>query len=110
MKTKQTYAIALLAAVALVAVPAAWAQDKTEKKNYSFDVGEEAALEFSNISGDVKITGWDRPVISIEVTKRGKGRDVQQKMDLVRVQIEQRGDKVECGVKYPDKNEMRRQD
>ena len=108
MKTKQRYAIVLLAAVALVAVPAAWAQEKTEKQNYSFDVGEEATFEFSNVSGDVKIIGWDRPVISIDAVKRGKGRGVEKRMGLVRIEVEQRGDKVECEVKYPDKQDRRR--
>ena len=108
MRTKQRYVIALFAAAVLFAVTAAQAQEKTEKLNFSYTVGEKATLEFSNISGDVKIIGWDRPAISIDAVKRGKGRNVEKKMELVKIEIEQRGDKVECEVKYPDRRDLRR--
>lgn len=110
MRNKKIFVIGFMAALLLTAATTVQAQEKTEKINHVATVGAGATLEFTNISGDVKISGWDRSEISIEAVKSGRGRDIARKMQLVKVEFEQRGDKVECKVHYPDKRERRRHD
>lgn len=92
----------LIAGVALVA-----AQDYTTKDVKEFTVSADSSFKLENINGDISVSGWDKNVISVEYTKISSGSDAKLKADLVKVLINQRGDRVDVEVDYPDSKERK---
>ena len=77
----------------------------------SFKVGADAALDLSNISGDVQVTGDGGNEIRIEATKRVRHRDANEARRLLqqlRVEMVQVGGRIEVRTLYPRRNEQQR--
>ncbi len=82
---------ALMVAVLLTGVVAV-AQDF--HKNYTIPAGGQISIK--NISGSVKVTGYNIGYVEVVATKVGRDRDVVEVEDL------SSGNKVELRVKYPE--------
>ena len=57
--------------------------EETDRQVQSFKVGADAALDLSNISGDVQVTGDGGNEIRIEATKRVRHRDANEARRLL---------------------------
>ena len=89
------YAIRMGLVVALVALGAAgWAAAQDFQRTYAISAG--GHIRIGNISGDVKVTGYDGDSIIVNAYKSGPDRD--------RVQIEDTSgsDRLELRVRYPE--------
>jgi DUF4097 and DUF4098 domain-containing protein YvlB len=78
--------------------------EQTDRSSHVFTVGAEGALELSNISGDVRVTGGDGGAIRIEATKRVRHRDADEARRLLselRVEVTHTGSRVEVRTVYP---------
>jgi hypothetical protein len=82
--------------------------EETDRQVQSFTVGAGAALDLSNISGDVQVTGEGGNEIRIEAIKRVRHRDSNEARRLLqqlRVEMVQIGGRVEVRTLYPRRNE-----
>lgn len=82
--------------------------EETERQVQSFKVGADAALDLSNISGDVHVSGEAGNEIRIEAIKRVRHRDANEARRLLqqlRVEMVQIGGRVEVRTLYPRRNE-----
>jgi DUF4097 and DUF4098 domain-containing protein YvlB len=78
--------------------------EQTDKVTRSSKVGDGAALDLSNIAGDVRVTGGPGNEIRIDATKRVRHRDADTARQLLaelRVEITQVGDRVEVRTVHP---------
>lgn len=78
--------------------------EQTERIVQTITVGNQAALDLANISGDVKVTGTPGSTITIEAVKRVRHRDADEAKRLLgelRVDITTVGDRVEVRTSYP---------
>jgi DUF4097 and DUF4098 domain-containing protein YvlB len=78
--------------------------EQTDRVTKTFRVGRTAALELSNISGDIVVTGGPGEEIAIEATKRVRGRDdaeAKQQLSSVSIEAVERGGRVEVRTVYP---------
>jgi DUF4097 and DUF4098 domain-containing protein YvlB len=107
MKNKlMTILPAALMGVMLAAAPLL-AEQYESSDTLVFDVGTSPSLILKNISGDYRISGWDRPVIEVSYKKKAKGSSAKIKAELVTVRAEQTDNRVFVEVKYPDARERR---
>lgn len=78
--------------------------EQTERVVQTAKVGANGALDLSNISGDVRVTGGPGNEITIEAIKRVRHRDADEARRLLqqlRVDIATVGDRVEVRTTYP---------
>jgi DUF4097 and DUF4098 domain-containing protein YvlB len=81
--------------------------EQTERVSQTVKVGAEGALDLTNISGDVRVTGTSGSAITIEAIKRVRHRDADEAKRLLqelRVDISNVGDRVEVRTTYPRRN------
>jgi DUF4097 and DUF4098 domain-containing protein YvlB len=83
-----------LAAVIAVLIPAALASAQDFQKTYAIPSGGHISIK--NVSGDVKVTGYNIGSIEVVATKVGRDRDLVQVEDL------SAGDRIDIRVKYPE--------
>ncbi|MCC7123404.1 MAG: DUF4097 family beta strand repeat protein [Acidobacteria bacterium] len=78
--------------------------EQTERESRTFAVGDGAALDVSNISGDVQVTGGSGREIRVEATRRVRHRDADEARRLLRemrVEFTHVGNRVEVRTQYP---------
>jgi DUF4097 and DUF4098 domain-containing protein YvlB len=78
--------------------------EQTDRVVQSVKVGAAGALDLSNISGDVRVTGTSGSEITVEAVKRVRHRDADEARRLLqqlRVEITTVGDRVEVRTVYP---------
>jgi DUF4097 and DUF4098 domain-containing protein YvlB len=78
--------------------------EQTDRIVQSVNVGSGGALDLSNISGDVRVTGSSGNEITVEAIKRVRHRDADEARRLLqelRVDITTVGDRVEVRTTYP---------
>lgn len=78
--------------------------EQREHETRTFAVGDGAALDVSNISGDVQVTGGSGREIRVEATRRVRHRDAEEARRLLsemRVEFTQVGSRVEVRTQYP---------
>ena len=63
----------------------------------SYDMDDNGYLYVKNITGDIKVTSWNRNKIEIDISKRGRRDDIE-------VIIDKRGTSVYIEVDYPDRD------
>jgi DUF4097 and DUF4098 domain-containing protein YvlB len=81
--------------------------EQTDRVSQFFTVGPDGALDLTNISGDVRVTGNDGREIRIEAIKRVRHRDADEARRLLselRVEITHIGSRVEVRTIYPRRN------
>jgi DUF4097 and DUF4098 domain-containing protein YvlB len=78
--------------------------EQTEKVVQTIKVGPDGALDLSNISGDVSVTGTSGSEITVEAIKRVRHRDPEEGrrlLEQLRVDINSIGGRVEVRTTYP---------
>lgn len=78
--------------------------EQTDRVVQTIKVGRAGALDLSNISGDVRVTGTGGNEIVVEAVKRVRHRDPDQArrlLEQLRVEIVTVGDRVEVRTSYP---------
>jgi len=82
------------AAIMAVMIAAALASGQDFQKSYTLPSGGHVSIK--NVSGDVKVTGYNIGSIQVVATKVGRDRDLVQVEDL------STGDKIDIHVRYPE--------
>jgi DUF4097 and DUF4098 domain-containing protein YvlB len=85
-------------------------EEQTEHFTKTVRIGANGQIDISNIAGDITITRGGGSDATIEVVKTSRGRsveDARSMLPLVRVDINERGGRVEVRTHYPDDDERR---
>ncbi len=83
-----------LALMAVVLLPGLMAQAQDFQKNYTIAAGGQVSVK--NVSGEVKVTGYNIGYIEVVATKVGRDRD------MIQIEDWSTANKVDVRVKYPD--------
>jgi len=78
--------------------------EQVEKFTQSYKVGDGAALDLSQLSGDIRVTGGSGNEIKIEATKRVRHRDAEEAKRLLaalRIEVNNFNGRVEVRTVYP---------
>jgi len=84
---------------------------QTERFTRSVNIGATGEIELSNISGDIVVTRGGGTAATIEVVKTARGasaEDARALLQLVQVEITERGTRAEARTRYPAGDELRR--
>lgn len=84
--------------------------EQVDKVTQSIKVGDGAVLDLSHLAGDVRVTGGGGSEIRIDATKRVRHRDTgegKRLLDLLRVDINNFGNRVEVRTLYPRRTSTR---
>jgi uncharacterized protein GlcG (DUF336 family) len=82
--------------------------EQTDRQTRTFNIGADGELDVSNIAGDIVITRAGGNSATIDILKTARGEDAQNVLQLVTVDIVERGNRVEVRTRYPDSDELRR--
>jgi DUF4097 and DUF4098 domain-containing protein YvlB len=86
-------------------------EQQTERFTRTVRIGENGEIDLSNIAGDIVITRGGGSEATIEVVKTARGRtveDAREQLQLVTVDFQERGSRVEVRTRYPRTEEARR--
>jgi hypothetical protein len=86
--------------------------EQIDKETRTIALGPNGSLDLKNISGDITITGGNGKDVTLDITRRSRGRtDADAKMGLeqVKVEIDHRGDRATVETRYPDQQGRTRQ-
>ncbi|MFC1726881.1 DUF4097 family beta strand repeat-containing protein, partial [candidate division KSB1 bacterium] len=61
------------------------------------DLKNGGSLYVKNVTGDIKITGWNKDKIEIDMVRKGRRDDIE-------VYIDRRGNRIDIEVDYPDRD------
>lgn len=78
--------------------------EQIEKVTQTYKVGDNAALDVSHLSGDIRVTGGSGSEIKVEATKRARHRDPEEAkrvLQALRVEINNFNSRVEVRTIYP---------
>jgi DUF4097 and DUF4098 domain-containing protein YvlB len=78
--------------------------EQSDAQTHRFRVGADGALDLTNISGDVRVTGDGGQEIRIEAVKRVRHRDpdtARQLLGQLRIDVTQVGNRIEVRTTYP---------
>ena len=84
-------------------------REQVERTTRTFRGGQE--LQLANVSGDIVITRGGGNEIGVEIVKTARGRDdadLKELLQLVEVEVVERNNRVEVRTRYPQGDEMRR--
>jgi hypothetical protein len=85
-------------------------EEQTDRSTRTLKIGATGELYLENISGDVVITrGGDNEAV-VEIVKVARGRtadEAREAMELVQVDVAERGPRAEINVRYPRRDERR---
>jgi len=84
--------IALTALIGLV--PSGWILAQDFEQSYAIGAG--GYIRIKNISGDIKVSGYSGDTVIVTAFKQGRDRD------LVEIEDNSSGDRVNVGVRYPE--------
>lgn len=87
----------LLTAALLAAAPAARAVE-TETFQQTYPLAPDGVVHLANVNGDITITAWDKPEVSVEAEKRAKQAEDLAKITL---EIESSPARLSIKTKYP---------
>lgn len=79
--------------------------EQIDKETRTIPLGPSGALDLKNISGDITITAGNGKDVSLEITRRSRGRtdaDAKLGLEQVKVEIDHRGDRAIVETRYPD--------
>jgi len=96
MTLKELRPLALLLTAALLATAARAVETETFQQTYP--LSSDGVIHLENVHGDITITAWDKPEVSLEAEKRAKKAE-----DLARItlEIESSPAKLNIKTKYP---------
>ncbi|HVZ63314.1 MAG TPA: DUF4097 family beta strand repeat-containing protein [Lacunisphaera sp.] len=96
MTLKELRVPALIVAGFVLAAAAAHAS-VTEHVSKTFPLTTDGAIKLDNVNGDIEITGWDKPEVSVEAEKKGKTDEDLQRVDI---QFDSSADRLVIKTKY----------
>jgi len=108
------FLIVLALAACVMPAPVAVAQERagqTERVTRSVNIGANGELEIANISGDITVTrggGTSASIEAVKTARSGSADDARALLSLVQVDIIERGTRVEVRTRYPEGDELRR--
>jgi DUF4097 and DUF4098 domain-containing protein YvlB len=85
--------------------------EQTDRQTRTLRLGSNGILDLSNIAGDITITRGGGSDATIEIVKIARGRtaeDARELLQLVQVEVAERGARAEVRTRYPRSEEMRR--
>ncbi len=83
----------------LVAITAAAGFDRaSESFSHTYALTPGGRVSLSNVSGNIRITGWDRNEVQLEAVKHA---DTEEDLQAMRIDVESRPDVIEIETKYP---------
>jgi hypothetical protein len=92
-------ALAVASVLGLAAVTATAGFDRaSESFSYTYPLAADGHVSLSNVSGNIRITGWDRNEVQLEAVKHA---DSQEDLQAIRIDIDARPDAIEIETKYP---------
>ena len=113
--TTDTMRTLLIATVfAALAAPAAAQRDTREQVDRStrtLKVGANGEVQLANVAGDIVVTRGGGNEVSVEIVKSARGRDdadARELLQMVQVEVTERSGRAEVRVRYPEGEEMRR--
>jgi hypothetical protein len=86
-------------------------REQVERTTRTLKVGANGELVLANISGDIVVTRGGGSDVSVEIIKTARGRtddDARELLQLVQVEVVERGGRAEVKTQYPQGDEMRR--
>jgi hypothetical protein len=86
--------------------------EQTERTTRTLHVGANGEIDVNNISGDIMLTRGSGQDATLEIIKTARAQspdDAKALLGLVRVDIAERGGRVEIRARYPSGDEMRTQ-
>jgi len=84
---------------------------QTERTTRTLKIGSNGELDIANVSGDIVIARGGGNEATIEIIKTARGRsdaDARDLLQLVQVDVIERGTRAEVKARYPQGDEMRR--
>lgn len=84
--------------------------EESERFSQTYRVGRDAALDLTNLSGDVRVTGGSGSEIRIEAIKRVRHRDAaeaKRQLGQLRIEVSQVGSRLEVRTVYPRHDRVR---
>jgi DUF4097 and DUF4098 domain-containing protein YvlB len=84
---------------------------QTERISRTVRIGANGELDVANVAGDIVITRGSGNDAVIEIVKTGRGRsdaDAKEVLQLVHVDVVERGPRIEVRARYPEGDELRR--
>ena len=70
----------------------------TESFSHTYPLAADGRVSLSNVSGKIRITGWERNEVQLEAVKYA---DSQEDLQAIRIDIDARPDAIEIETKYP---------
>jgi DUF4097 and DUF4098 domain-containing protein YvlB len=86
-------------------------REQVERTTRTLKVGANGELQLANVSGDIVVTRGGGNDVSVEIIKTAHGRtddDAKELLQLVQVEVVERGGRAEVKTHYPQGDEMRR--
>jgi DUF4097 and DUF4098 domain-containing protein YvlB len=86
-------------------------REQVERTTRTLKVGANGELQLANVSGDITVTRGGGNDVSVEIIKTARGRtddDAKELLQLVQVEVVERGGRAEVKTQYPQGDEMRR--
>lgn len=86
-------------------------EEQVERYTKAIRIGANGELDVANIAGDITVTRGGGSDASIEVVKTARGRSVEDArslLQIVQVEINERGGRAEVRTQYPSGDDMRR--
>jgi Putative adhesin len=83
--------------LATVAAPAGL--DRTsERFSHTYPLAADGRLSLADVSGNIRITGWDRNEVQLDAVKYA---DTEEDLQAIRIDVDARPDGIEIETKYP---------
>ena len=86
-------------------------REQVERTTRTLKVGANGELQLANVSGDIVVSRGGGNDVSVEIIKTARGRtddDARELLQLVQVEVVERGGRAEVKAQYPQGDEMRR--
>jgi hypothetical protein len=86
-------------------------REQVERTTRTLRVGANGELQLANVAGDIVVTRGGGNDVSVEIVKTARGRtddDARELLQLVQVEVVERGGRAEVKTHYPQGDEMRR--
>jgi hypothetical protein len=91
--------LAVASLMGLVTIAAAGRLDRTsESFSHTYPLAADGRVSLANVSGNIRITGWDRNEVQLEAVKSA---DTEEDLQAMRIDIDARPDAIEIETKYP---------
>lgn len=86
-------------------------REQVDRTTRTLKVGANGELQLANISGDIAVSRGGGNDVSVEIIKTARGRtdeDARELLQLVQVEVVERGGRAEVKTQYPRGDELRR--